>query len=96
MNFNPFIELAVSILSIYSFLVFIYIIMYYLLFFGVMNRYSPVVTKVNQFLVAIIEPVLKKIRRFIPSIAGIDLSLVILFILIGFAKNILLTYFYVG
>ncbi len=95
MNFNPFIELAVSILSIYSFLLFIYIVIYYLLLFNIINSYSPVVIKINQILVKLIEPVLRKIRKYIPNIAGIDISIIVLFLAIQFAKSILINYFYV-
>lgn len=94
-NLNPFVNLLGSLLSFYSLLVFIYIIMYYLLLFKVINNYNQFVIRVNRFLVQIIEPVLEKIRKFIPNVAGIDISLIILFILIQFSKDILYTYLYV-
>ncbi|MFZ8864726.1 MAG: YggT family protein [Rickettsiales bacterium] len=95
LNLNPFVNLIGSILSIYSFLVFVYIIIYYLLLFKVINQYNQLVIIVNRFLIQIIEPVLDKIRKFIPNIGGIDISIIILFILIQFARDILYTYFYV-
>ncbi len=94
-NLNPFVNLLGSLLSFYSLLVFIYIIMYYLLLFKVINNYNQFVIRVNRFLVQIIEPVLEKIRKFIPNVAGIDISLIILFILIQFSKDVLYTYLYV-
>ncbi|MBT4878313.1 MAG: YggT family protein [Alphaproteobacteria bacterium] len=94
-NLNPFVNLLGSLLSFYSLLVFIYIIMYYLLLFKVINNYNQFVIRVNRFLVQIIEPVLEKIRKFIPNVAGIDISLIILFILIRFSKDVLYTYLYV-
>ncbi|MBT4921397.1 MAG: YggT family protein [Rickettsiales bacterium] len=93
-NINPFINLVSSILSIYSFLLFVYIIMYYLSHFNVINRYSPVVVQINRFLVGLIEPVLRKLRVYIPSVAGIDLSMIALFLLIHFTQDSLYTYFY--
>ncbi len=95
LNLNPFVNLIGSILSIYSFLVFVYIIIYYLLLFKVINQYNQLVIIVNRFLIQIIEPVLDKIRKFIPNIGGVDISIIILFILIQFARDILYTYFYV-
>ena len=94
-NLNPFINLIGSILSIYAFLLFIYIIMYYLTIFNIINRYSKIVIKVNGFLYKIFEPVLAKIRRYIPNISGIDISVIVLFLLIHFSKDVLYTYFYV-
>ncbi len=70
LNLNPFVNLIGSILSIYSFLVFVYIIIYYLLLFKVINQYNQLVIIVNRFLIQIIEPVLDKIRKFIPNIGG--------------------------
>jgi YggT family protein len=94
MNLNPFIELITAILSIYSFLLFVYIIIYYLLVFKVINQYSPVIVYINNVLVKLIEPVLKKIRRYIPPIGGVDISVIVLFLLINFVKSSLITYFY--
>ncbi|MBL6621895.1 MAG: YggT family protein [Rickettsiales bacterium] len=94
-NLNPFINLIGSLLSLYSLLVFIYIIIYFLMMFKIINSYNPIVIRVNEFLIKIIEPVLAKIRKFIPNLAGIDISVIILFILIRFTKDLLYTYLYV-
>ena len=59
------------------------------------NLYSKIVIKVNGFLYKIFEPVLAKIRRYIPNISGIDISVIVLFLLIHFSKDVLYTYFYV-
>ncbi|MBB5021834.1 YggT family protein [Desulfurispira natronophila] len=47
---------------------------------------NPVV----QFIYRITEPVLEPFRRFIPPIAGIDFSPIVVFILIRFLENLLL------
>jgi YggT family protein len=95
MNFNPFINLISSILSIYSFLLISYVILYYLLMFKIVNPYSPIVRGINKFLIRIIEPVLEKIRRFVKPFAGVDLSIIVLFLLIYFTRDVLYSYFYV-
>ena len=53
-NINPFIDLIGGILSIYSFLLIIYIVLYYLLMFKIINPYSEIVIRVNRFLIQII------------------------------------------
>jgi YggT family protein len=94
MNLNPFINLIGSALSIYSFLLFIYLILHFLFMFKIINPYSQIVQTINRFLSKIFEPVLNKLRRYIPNFNGIDLSPLALFLLIGFAKDILYAYFY--
>ncbi len=95
LNLNPFINLLGSILSIYSFLLLVYVILHFLFMFKIINPYSEFVQMVNRFLIRIFEPVLSKMRKYIPVISGIDLSVLALFLLINFAKDVLYTYFYV-
>ena len=94
-NLNPFIDLIAAALSIYSFLLIIYVVLHFLLMFKIVNSYSEIVQRINVFLVKIFEPVLERMRKYIPPIAGIDIAVLVLFLLINFAKNILYTYFYV-
>lgn len=62
--------------------------------FKVINPYNRFIIQVNQFLIKIIEPLLKKIRDYIPPVAGIDLSMIIVFLAIHFTKDVLYTYLY--
>lgn len=94
-NLNPFINLISSILSLYTICLIVYVVMHYLFLFKVINPYNQFVQQVNRFLVRILEPVLGKIRNYIPSINGIDLSVLVLFLGIYFVRDILYTYFYV-
>jgi YggT family protein len=66
----------------------------WLISFDIINRYQPAVQKTMHILNRLIEPVLNQLRRFIPVIAGIDMSPLVLFLLIGFVKNVLYTYLY--
>jgi YggT family protein len=95
MNLNPFIELITNILDLYKFAITIWIILSWLIAFGIVNRYQPLVEKLMYILGRIIDPLLDYIRRYIPNISGIDLSAIILFLLIGFTKSFLYTYLYV-
>lgn len=94
-NINPFINLIASILSIYSFLLLLYVIFHFLFLFKVVNPHNQFVLLINRFLHRAIEPVLARLRRYIPVISGFDLSVIVLFLLLGFVKDILYTYFYV-
>jgi YggT family protein len=95
-NLNPFINLIGSALSIYSFLLLVYVILHFLFLFKIINPYSQFVQSINRFLIRIFEPVLSRMRRYIPVLGGVDLSVLVLFLLIGFAKDFLYTYLYVG
>ena len=95
LNLNPFINLISSILSIYKFLLILYIIFYYLFMFKIVNPYNQFILQINRFLVKIIEPALNKIRNYIPSFSGIDISVIILFLAIHFIQDILYSYLYV-
>jgi YggT family protein len=94
MNINPFINLLTAILELYSWTVLIWIIMTWLVHFKIINAYQPFVFRVMILLSRLVDPVLHKIRRVVPSIAGIDISPIILFLLINFTQDILHTYFY--
>jgi YggT family protein len=86
---NALISLASSALGIYQFFLICYIIMHYLFLFKIINPYNQFVNQIYGFLIKIFEPDLKKIRRYIPTINGIDLSVIALFLLIAFTQQIL-------
>ncbi|RYE11710.1 MAG: YggT family protein [Rickettsiales bacterium] len=94
MNLNPFIDLLANILDLYKFAITVWIILSWLIAFGIVNRHQNFVERVMYMLRRLIDPVLEYIRRYIPNVAGIDLSAIVLFLLIGFVKNLLYTYLY--
>ena len=94
MNINPFIELIAAILDLYSYVLVFYIILSWLTSFGVINRFNPAVAKVSEILYKATEPVLRKIRRHVPDLGGIDISPIVVFLGIWFIKRVLFTYFY--
>jgi YggT family protein len=64
--------------------------------FKIINPYSEFVQMVNRFLIRIFEPVLSRMRRYIPVLGGVDLSVLVLFLLVRFVQDSLYTYFYVN
>jgi YggT family protein len=94
MNINPFIDLFVSILSLFNFVLVTWIIISWLLVFNIINRHQPLVQKLISVLTRLVEPPLSYIRKYIPPIAGIDLSYIILFLAINFIKSAMYTYLY--
>lgn len=94
MNLNPFIDLISSVLGLYSFALFVHIILSWLIYFSIVNPYQPLVQRLIYFFNRIFEPVLDKIRQVLPPIAGLDLSPIALFLLIRFAQSAMVAYLY--
>ncbi len=94
MNLNPFINLIALVLTLYGWTVLIYVILHWLLHFNVVNRNNLFVLRLNDFLRRVVEPILGRIRRYIPKPGGVDLSPIALLILIYFINDVLYTYFY--
>jgi YggT family protein len=67
-----------------------YIIIGWLMFFGVIKSQSNILLKLYIFAMARIEPVLSLIRRFIPPLLGLDFSAVVVFFALHFAKILIL------
>ena len=95
MNINPIIILISQVISLYNFALVVYCISSWLIAFGILNRDNKFVYKVMEVLGKIVEPLLSKIRQYLPTISGIDLSPIVLFLLLNFLRNVLFTYFYV-
>ena len=94
MNINPFIIFIINILDLYNFGLLIFVLLTWLVHFNIINPYQPFVRKLMKFLIQLMEPVLRYIRKIIPPIAGVDISSIVFILIIQLLKNILLTYFH--
>ena len=90
---NPFINLIVTILSLYNWVVLVYLILSWLIQFKIVNRHQPVVSKLYEVLFRLTEPILSRIRSVLPDLNGIDLSPVVLLLGLYFIQNSLVYYF---
>lgn len=91
---NPIIFLLDMILNLYWWVLFIYIIMSWLVSFGVINSYQPFIKAFFNILCRLVEPPMRWIRRYLPPAGGIDLSPIVLFIGIIFLQYTLRYYFW--
>lgn len=94
---NPFIILIDQILSLLSIVLFVWVILSLLINFNIVNRFNPIVRKVNDVLSRLLEPLLRPLRKLLDRIlpvTGIDLSPVLLILLIQFVRNALYAWFY--
>jgi YggT family protein len=67
------------------------VILSWLVAFNVVNTRNPFVNSVGRFLYQVTEPVLRPIRRIIPSFGGIDISPLVAALLLGFLRILILS-----
>ena len=84
---NPFLWLILELLNLYMWAVIIGVILSWLVAFNVVNTSNRFVYIVGDFLNRITEPALKRIRRYIPNLGGLDISPIVLIVLIMFTQR---------
>jgi YggT family protein len=89
---NALLILINEIISLYLYTLFGYVIMGLLIQFQIINTQNKLINAIFRTLITIHEPLLGKIRQYIPFMGGIDLSPVIVILLLSFFKNLLLDY----
>ena len=80
------------ILSLVWWVFLIMIIMSWLISFNVINTRNQFVATVWRVLNQITEPILRPIRRVVPSVGGLDLSPLIVFVIIFFLQQFIASY----
>ena len=95
---NPFIDLISNIISLINLALIVWIILGLLIHFDIVNRYNPLVRRVNAALSQLFEPLLAPIRRrlnrYLPDMGGVDLSPIVFLLLLHFIEDALYTWFY--
>jgi YggT family protein len=76
-----------TIISLYIWCLFIFVILGWLVQFGVINTQNRFVYLVMDFLYRITEPALRPIRRFVPNFGGIDISPILLVLVLIFIRD---------
>jgi YggT family protein len=84
---STLVELLFYLLQFFVYLLIAQAIMSWLLAFNVVNYRNQFVRMVWEFLARITEPLLRPIRRFLPSFGGIDLSPLVLIMIIYFLQH---------
>lgn len=75
------------LLTVYFIAIFAYVILGWLMIGGVVDMRNPTVRQIYGFLTSIIEPVARPIRRIIPPLGRIDLSVLIILLAIPFVRD---------
>ena len=84
--------LLLQVINIFVWLIILQVVLSWLIAFNVINTSNRFVYMVGDFLYRITEPVMRPIRRILPSLGGIDLSPLVLLLLLFFAQRLLVEY----
>ena len=82
-----------NIITIYLWIIIINAILSWLVAFNVLNTQNRFVFSVLDATYKLTDPVLNKIRRFIPTFGSIDISPVILILILIFFRNVIFEIF---
>ena len=75
------------VLTIFFFGLLIYVILGWLMVGGVVDNRNQTVRSIYQFLSSIIEPVARPVRRVIPPLGNLDLSILVIALAIPFVRD---------
>ena len=78
--------LALQLLKLYSYVVIANVVISWLVAFNVLNTQNRFVYSILELSHRLTEPMLNKIRRFLPNLGSVDISPVILLLLIWFIE----------
>lgn len=85
----PLFQVVLAILKIYEFIVIAAVIMSWLFHFNIINYSNQFVRIIADMVFKLTEPALSRIRNFMPSLGGIDISPIILLLLVFFLQNVI-------
>ena len=78
--------LALQILKLYSYIVITNVVISWLIAFNVLNTKNRFVYSILEMTYRLTDPILNKIRSFLPNLGSLDISPVILLLLIWFIE----------
>ena len=78
--------LALQILKLYSYVVIANVIISWLIAFNILNTQNRFVYSILELSYRLTDPILNKIRRFMPNLGSLDISPIVLLLLIWFIE----------
>ena len=78
--------LVLQLLKLYSYVVIANVIISWLKAFNILNTQNRFVYSILEFSYRLTDPILNKIRRFLPNLGSLDISPIILLLLIWFIE----------
>lgn len=84
----PLFQVLLAILNIYELIVVVTVVMSWLFHFNVINYSNQFVRIVWDICSKLTEPLLSRIRQFLPNMGGIDLSPIVLLLVVFFLQSV--------
>ncbi len=84
--------LVLQILKLYSYVVIANVILSWLIAFNVLNTQNRLIYSILELSYRLTDPILNKIRSFLPNLGSLDISPIILLLLIWFIEMCLKLY----
>ena len=84
--------LVYELLNIYKYIVIVNVIISWLVAFNILNTQNRFVYSILELSYRLTEPLLIKIRRFLPNLGSLDISPVLLLVLIWFLQTCMYLY----
>ena len=78
--------LVLQILKLYSYVVIANVIVSWLIAFNILNTHNKFIYSILELTYKLTDPILNKIRRFLPNLGSLDISPIILLLLIWFIE----------
>tara|TARA_B100001063_G_scaffold242706_1_gene271913 strand:+ start:375 stop:665 length:291 start_codon:yes stop_codon:yes gene_type:complete len=78
--------LALQILKLYSYVVIANVLISWLITFSILNTHNRFVYSILELTHRLTDPLLNRIRRFLPNLGSLDISPIILLLLIWFIE----------
>jgi len=81
-----------TVIWLYTLVLIVHVVLSWLTAFNVVNSRHPLVNGIGQISYRLCEPALRRIRRFLPNLGGLDLSPIVLILVLQFARNLIMEY----
>ena len=82
-------QFSMVLIDLYLWVIIAAVVFSWLINFGIVNLQNNFVRSVYEMLVAITEPVFRRIRRVLPDLGGIDISPIIVILALQFMQGLI-------
>ena len=84
--------LVLQILKLYYYIVLVNVVISWLIAFNILNTQNRFVYSILEMTYRLTDPILNRIRRFLPNLGSLDISPVVLLVLIWFIEMCMYLY----
>lgn len=85
----PLLAVITAVIGFYIWIIIASVLLHWLISFSVINTNNNFVMMITEFLYGVTEPVLRQIRRFLPTMGGFDFSPLVLILFLWFIQAVL-------